>query len=142
MKIYSMNTTDLCVLQLFSEYDDYMIHFLGDDKKYYTRYSKNEHTEKAWVAYVDNLPIGCIAFRRKAVGVGEVKRLFIREEYRSRGISRVLLKTVADFAKKQDCHTLFLDTRITLHPAVSIYQAFGFRVVFQEGAYIQMEKEL
>ena len=137
-----MSTTDLCVLQLFSEYDDYMIHFLGDDKKYYTRYSKKEHLEKVWIAYVDNLPVGCIAFRRKAAGVGEVKRLFIQQDYRGRGISKVLLKTVADFAEREDCHTLYLDTRITLQPAFFIYRAFGFRVVFQEGPYIQMEKKL
>ena len=142
MKIIPMNITDTSVLQLFSEHDDYMLDFLGDDKVYYTRYSESENLEKVLVAYVDNCPIGCVAYRRKADGVGEIKRLFIRKEYRSKGISKKLLATIESYAKEQGCHTLFLDTRITLEPAVSLYRAFNFNIIFQQGLYIQMEKKL
>lgn len=142
MKIISFNVNDESVLKLFSEHDDFMIDFLGDDKCYYTRYSENENIRKVWVAYVDNLPAGCIAYREKDTGIGEVKRLFIRKEYRGKRISEDLLRTVEGYAKEQGCHTLFLDTRITLEPAVSIYRAFGFNIVFQQGMYIQMEKKL
>ena len=142
MTIVSMNISDKSVLSLFSEHDDYMIDFLGDDKWCYTRYSENENIENVWVVYSDNFPIGCIAYRKKADGVGEVKRLYIRNEYRGKGISKALLKTVECYAKKQGCNTLFLDTRITLEPAVSIYRSYGFNIVFQQGLYIQMEKKI
>ena len=140
MKIIPMNITDTSVLQLFSEHDDYMLDFLGDDKVYYTPYSESENLEKVLVAYVDNCPIGCVAYRGKADGVGEIKRLFIRKEYRGQGISKELLATIESYAKEQGCHTLFLDTRITLEPAVCVYRAFGFNIIFQQGLYIQMEK--
>ena len=142
MKIVSMSVTDQDVLHLFSLHDDYMISFLGDDKWCYTRYSENENIESVWMAYFDDVPIGCIAYRKKSNGVGELKRLFIRSEYRGNGISKNLLDTVECYAKEQRCHTLFLDTRITLEPAVSIYRNFGFSIVFQQGLYIQMEKRL
>lgn len=142
IQIIPAKITDTIVLKLFSEHDDYMISFLGDDKGYYTRYSENENIGNVWVAYCDNLPIGCIAYRKKVDGIGEVKRLFIRDEYRGKGISKELLKTVECYAGEQDCHTLFLDTRITLEPAVSIYRSFGFNVIFQQGLYIQMEKKI
>lgn len=142
MSIIPAKTTDESVLHLFSKHDDYMIDFLGDDKKYYTRYSENENIENVWVVVVDDIPAGCIAYRKKDEGVGEVKRMFIKEEYRGRGIAKELLKTVENHAREQGCHTLFLDTRITLEPAVSLYRAFGFDIVFQQGLYIQMEKEI
>lgn len=142
MKILSMNITDRDVLNLFSQHDDFMIDFLGDDKWCYTRYSEKENIGRVWVAYDDNLPIGCVAYREKDTGVTEVKRLFIKKEYRGKGISRELLKTVQEYAEEQGCHALFLDTRITLEPAVSIYRDFGFRIVFQQGLYIQMEKRV
>lgn len=142
MSIDSMNITDEIVLKLFSEHDDHMIDFLGDDKLYYTRYNQNENIEKVWVVSSGNLPIGCIAYRKKADGAGEIKRLYIKEEYRGKGISKELLKTVECYAKEQGCHTLFLDTRITLEPAVSLYRSFGFSIVFQQGLYIQMEKTI
>ncbi len=142
MKIISYHISDENVLNLFSEHDDYMIDFLGDDKCYYTRYSENENIRKVWVAHVDDFPAGCIAYREKDAGIGEVKRLFIRKNFRGKGISTYLLKTLEEYAKEQGCHTLFLDTRITLEPAVSIYRSFGFDIVFQQGLYIQMEKKL
>ena len=82
MDIRAMRTTDTTVLELFSQHDDFMIEFLGEDSHYYTRYTENENIENVWVAYVDNFPAGCIAYRKKADGVGEVKRLFLRKEYR------------------------------------------------------------
>lgn len=142
MNIIQMNASDLQVLQLFSEHDDFMIDFLGDDKVYYTRYNDSENIENVWVVNDADLPVGCIAFRKKSDGIGEVKRLFIKSEYRGRGISKSLLSVLKDHAKTQGCHKLFLDTRITLEPAISLYRSFGFDVVFQQGLYVQMEMTL
>ena len=142
MNIQSMKITDTTVLELFSLHDDFMIEFLGEDSHYYTRYTENEKIENVWVVYVENLPAGCIAYRTKADGVGEVKRLFIRKEYRGKGISKELLNLLEKHAREQGCTKLFLDTRITLEPAVSLYRSFGFDITFQQGLYVQMRKEL
>jgi len=142
MNIQSMKITDTTVLELFSLHDDFMIEFLGEDSHYYTRYTENEKIENVWVVYVENLPAGCIAYRTKADGVGEVKRLFIRKEYRGKGISKELLNLLEKHAREQGCTKLFLDTRITLEPAVSLYRSFGFDITFQQGLYVQMEKEI
>lgn len=142
MDIVQMSVSDARVLELFSEHDDYMIDFLGKDKDCYTRYSAAENIEKVWVAFEDNAPIGCVAYRTKTDGTGEVKRLFIRNEYRGKGISKTLLSEVKSYAKAKDCTRLFLDTRITLEPAVSLYRGFGFEITFQQGLYIQMEMNI
>ncbi len=142
MNIVPTKITDENALKLFSEHDDYMIDFLGEDKGCYMRYSENEKIEKVWILYSDDLPVGCIAYRAKSDGTGEAKRLYLKEEYRGKGLSKELLKTVETHAREQGCHTLFLDTRITLEPAVSLYRAFGFEIDFQQGLYIQMEKRL
>ena len=142
MNIQPMSITDTIVLELFSLHDDFMIEFLGEDSHYYTRYSENENIENVWVVYEENLPAGCIAYRTKTDGVGEVKRLFIRNEYRGKGISKELLNLLEKHAREQGCTKLFLDTRITLEPAVSLYRAVGFEIIFQQGLYVQMEKQL
>ena len=142
MDIVPMSISDTRVLELFSEHDDYMIDFLGADKDCYTRYSAAENIEKVWVAFEDNTPIGCVAYRTKADDTGEVKRLFIRSSQRGKGISKTLLSEVKSYAKTQGCTKLFLDTRITLEPAVSLYRGFGFEITFQQGLYIQMEMKI
>lgn len=130
------------VVKLFSEQDDFMIEFLGGDSVYYTRYSKNENIEDVWVAYFDGLPIGCVAYRKKSIGVGEVKRMFIKYEYRGRGISKSLLDMVEKHAKQCGDQTLHLSTRITLEPAITLYRHSGFYETFRNGLYVEMEKKL
>lgn len=142
MNIVSMRVSDKQVLELFSEHDDYMIDFLGNDKDCYTRYSTAENIENVWVAYEENMPIGCVAYRTKSDDTGEVKRLFIRSGYRGQGISKAMLSEVKKHAKARGCTKLFLDTRITLEPAVSLYRGFGFEITFQQGLYIQMEMNI
>ena len=142
MDIVPMNINDDRVLNIFSEHDDFMIRFLGDDKRYYSRYCESENIEKVWAMISDGLPVGCIAYRKKEDGVGEVKRLFIKEKYRGCGYSKALLGTVENYARSQGCRKLYLDTRITLEPAVSLYRSVGFEIIFQQGLYIQMEKFL
>ena len=142
MDIREMRITDTIVLELFSEHDDFMIEFLGKDSHYYTRYTENENIENVWVAYEENLPVGCIAYRTKADGIGEVKRLFVKKEYRGKGISKELLRVIERHAGEQGCTKLFLDTRITLEPAVSLYRADGYEIIFQQGLYVQLEKQL
>lgn len=142
MKIVQTELTDPELLKLFAEHDAYMMDFLGEDRKYYTPYSENERIGREWIVYVDGCPAGCAAYREKSEGAGELKRVFLRAEYRGRGMSKELVKTVESYARDQGCHTLALDTNCELEPAVPLYRRMGFRVVFQQGRYIQMEKEI
>lgn len=142
MNIVSISKVNQDAAELFAEHDDYLIEFLGEDRKYYTRYSNNENLENIWVAYSENVPAGCIAYRKKADSVGEIKRLYVRSGYRGKRLSKELIKTAQDYAKEKGCKTMFLDTRITLEPAVSIYRSCGYDIVFQQGLYIQMEKKI
>jgi len=142
MKIVSADVLSPEVIQLFSEHDDYMIDFLGEDSVYYTRYNPNENIQDVWAAYCDDTPVGCAAYRAKLPGVGELKRLFVKGPYRGRGISKSLLAAVETHAKKRGDHTLHLDTRITLEPAVSLYRRSGFVEVLNNGLYAELEKKL
>ena len=46
MEIISLKITDATVLAFFAKHDDYMLEFLDEDKKYYSRYNENEEIEK------------------------------------------------------------------------------------------------
>jgi len=130
------------VIWLFSEHDDFMINFLGENSIYYTRYNEKESINDVWIAYCDGKSIGCAAYRTKSPGVGELKRMFIKSEYRGRGISKQLLAVVEEHAKQQGDHTLHLDTRIRLEPAVTLYRNSGFFETLRNGLYVEMEKKL
>ena len=86
--------------------------------------------------------MGCIAFRKKDDTTGEVKRLFVQGGFRGKGVSKPLLAALQAHAVSAGCRKLFLDTRITLEPAASLYQRMGFRITYQQGLYVQMELTL
>lgn len=142
MTVIKTTPHDPRALALFSRHDDFMIDFLGPDQKFYTRYTGAEAIEAVWLALEDDRPMGCIAFRKKDDTTGEVKRLFVQESFRGKGVSRPLLAALRAHAEAQGCRKLFLDTRITLEPAASLYQRMGFRITYRQGLYVQMELEL
>ena len=142
MEIIPQPISSAEIIGLFSLHDDFTIDFLGEDSVYYTRYSPSENIEAAWIAYLVNLPVACIAYRTKTNGIGEVKRMFIAEGHRGQGLSKPLLSTVQDHAKSKNIHTLYLSTRITLEPAISLYRKFGFTEVFCKDLYVEMEKSI
>ena len=142
MDIERAEITSAGTLGLFAEHDDFMIDFLGEDSGFYTRYAAHEPLEAVWIVCENGEASGCAAFRRKDDATGEVKRVFVRPEYRGRGLAKLLMASVEAHAREQGCEKLFLDTRITLEPAVALYRKLGFEIVFRQGLYVQMEKKL
>jgi len=142
MHIFLSDISSPDVLHLFSKHDDFIVDFWGKDSIYYTRYSEKEKIDKVWVAYHNDVPVGCVVYRVKSQGVGEVKRMFISSEYRGNGLSKSFLSVVEEHAKQCGNHTLHLDTRVTLELAVTIYRKFGFTTTLSNGLYIEMEKKL
>jgi GNAT superfamily N-acetyltransferase len=142
MEIMSSTVLSPEVIQLFSEHDDFIIDFLGSDSVYYTRYNENENIRDVWVAYCDGVPVGCFGYRIKSQGIGEVKRMFIKNEHRGKGVSKSLLSVVEEHAKKRGDHTLYLDTRVTLEPAITLYRRSGFVEISHNGLYVELEKKL
>jgi len=142
LRIERRSAGDEEILRLFSLHDDFMISFLGEDRIHYSRYDEHERLDAVWAAVLNGQAVGCAAYRRKENSVGEVKRVFVESEFRGKGISKLLMDAVEAHAREERCEKLFLDTRITLEPAVSAYRKHGFEEVFRAGLYVQMEKRL
>jgi len=70
MEIVIANVSAPEVIALFSEHDDFMIDFLGEDSIYYTRYSAKEKIKNVWMACCDDTSVGCVAYRKKIAGCG------------------------------------------------------------------------
>ncbi len=57
----------------------------------------------------------------------EIKRMWVVENARGRGLSRILLTVLVDAARKAGVTALRLETGIDSHAALGLYQSFGFR---------------
>lgn len=78
------------------------------------------------LALVDKKAAGCIALRKITDDVCEMKRLYVRDNYRKMGIGRRLIDMVIEKAKELDYHYIRLDTLPTMKKAQELYSALGF----------------
>lgn len=85
---------------------------------------------RLYLAYLDGKLTGCIALRKLGVGVCEMKRLFVREDFRGRRIGMQLIEKVIADARETGYKTLRLDTfPPKMGKAVSLYESYGFRTI-------------
>jgi putative acetyltransferase len=85
---------------------------------------------RLYIAVADNTVAGCIALRKLDNGVCEMKRLYVRDEYRGRSIGKLLIDKVIEEARAAGYQKMRLDTYPPkMANAVGLYKAHGFREI-------------
>ncbi len=80
-----------------------------------------------FVAMVDNVAAGCVAYRRIDDSTCEMKRLYVRPAFRGRHVASVLMQHLCDAAKKAGYNRAVLDTDASMVEAISMYEHMGFK---------------
>ena len=70
---------------------------------------------------------GCVALRRLDERRCEMKRLYVRSEFRGTGLGRRLTESIVASAKDAGYRSLLLDTLPKLTAAIAMYRGMGFR---------------
>jgi len=78
------------------------------------------------LATVDDQSAGCIALRALSPTICEMKRLYVRSEFRGKQIGRVLVERLIDEARRIGYAQMRLDTVPSMQDAIRLYRSLGF----------------
>lgn len=72
---------------------------------------------------------------------GYILNVAVHPDYQGKGIGKALVKTVDDFAIKNNLAFVTLEVRLSNEKAISLYQSFGFTKVGERRDYYSNPKE-
>ena len=87
---------------------------------------------RLYLAYWDGRLAGCIGLRKLDEERGELKRLYVRPEFRGRRMGEALIRRILDDAREIGYRHVLLDTLPFLHSAIRLYREMGF---YEIGCY-------
>lgn len=70
--------------------------------------------------------VGMGGLRQIRAKVGEIKRMYIRPQYRGRGLGKVMLQQLLDKAKEFGYYSVYLDSAQFMKTAHRLYYSLGF----------------
>lgn len=107
----------------------------GEEHVFFTQFNGTDKIRNVVVAYHGDAAVGCGAFREFKEGTAEIKRMFVREEYRQKGIGKMLLRELEDWVSEMSYYRCILETGRNRPAAMAFYQLNNYREIPNFGPY-------
>jgi putative acetyltransferase len=131
--------TDPDFQQLVAKLDLVLAEVNGEADACYRPHNTSVTLTEAVIALSEGAPVGIGAFRELEPGTVEIKRMFVCDSMRGKGIGYVVLKELESWAKELGFHTAKLETHVNLKPAILLYQKAGYAVIPNYSQYCGIE---
>lgn len=144
VKIVYTDGKDKDFIELCRLLDDNLNEIVGGEKQrvQYNQYNTLENIHDVVLIYDDQLAVGCASFKCYDEGIAEVKRVYVRKEYRGQGISKQLMGCLEERAKNKGFHTLILETGALMVEALGLYHKLGYSIIENYGPYKDMKESV
>lgn len=114
----------------------------GEDHAFYAPFNTSVNLQAVLVAYENNQPVGCGAFKAFGESRVEIKRMFVLPNFRGRGVALRILQELETWARESGYTTAVLETGKKQPEAIRLYQKAGYQIIPNFGPYTNVENSV
>ena len=114
----------------------------GEDHAFYAQFNKIDKIKYAVVAYENDIAVGCGAFREYSPNTVEVKRMYVSENKRGKGIATQVLSELEKWAEELNYARCLLETGKNQPEALGLYKKNGYSIVPNFGQYQNVDNSV
>ena len=111
----------------------------GNEHAFFSQFNGVNMIKHVIVAYCDNKPVGCGAFKEYDDKTVEIKRMFVLQEYRGKGVAKKILAELEKWAAESGYSSSILETAKKLTSAMALYHKAGYDIIENYAPYIGVE---
>ena len=132
--------TDKTFIKLCHMLDESLNEIVGGEEKRagFIPLNALDNIHDAIIAYMDGEPVGCASFKCFDKTTAEMKRVFIKKEFRGKGLSKPLIFRLEAMAKARGYQSMILETGDMLKAAMHVYEEIGYKRIPNYGPYKDM----
>ena len=121
---------------LIEELEAYLIPLSPPESRHGYSIEKLLKEEVPFFIIRDNgTPVACGGVKLFGTDYGEIKRMYVRPQFRGLGFAKLMLDHLAEYARNQGIAILRLETGIAQQDAIALYERSGFRSIAPFGEY-------
>ena len=113
-----------------------------DSQQEYDKHNKIQKDVKVVIALDNDNPVGCGAFRELENREVEIKRMYVQPAFRGKGISKLILQELENWAREEKYDIAKLETGDKQPEAIRLYEKTGYKRITNYGPYIHMPESI
>jgi putative acetyltransferase len=134
------NSEDKDFRSLITRLDKDLLVRYGDKQKEYDQFNIIENLDTVVVAYSDKTPIGCGCFKEFDYDSVEIKRMYVSENQRGKGVGELIMIELEKWACESGFKNSVLETGFAQPEAIHLYKKKGYQEIPCYGPYIGNEE--
>lgn len=111
----------------------------GEDHAFFAQFNKIDMIKYVVVAYENDWAIGCGAIKEYSTNVMEVKRMYVVEEKRGKGIASIVLQELEKWGIELNYEKCILETGLAQPEAIQLYTKNNYTRIPNYGQYADVK---